>query len=229
MDGKCRRCGAPCPNNVIYCSTDCTRLADEESRKPPEGIIGKWSRSPLCNMASVFRFSSLPVHHRESVAEHTYYVVHLAWVLAMDIQRRGTTVAFETLFARALVHDLDESLTGDIIRPFKHSSPELFEALTKGAREMFARRYQSLPGGTEVRDLWEGAKDNLLEGRIVDFADVWSVYLYLYREVMLGSIFAREKLKLIQSRVEGHNWIHPITSYAFELAEEIGRLLEEVT
>lgn len=195
----------------------------------PVGIIERWSRSPLCNMASVFRFSALPVHHRESVAEHTFYVSILALILAQDLIKRELKVNTNVLLQRCIAHDLDESLTGDIIRPFKHSDPELHQRIQTAAEDEIGTQYAQLPGGKSIFKAWREAKSDDIEGRILDFADVWSVYLYFYREARLGNRFAKDKLVLIQERVTSHNWIHPINMYAFELSCEIGRLLEELS
>jgi 5'-deoxynucleotidase YfbR-like HD superfamily hydrolase len=205
-------------------------MHDTEMGPPePTGVIGKWSRSPLCNMASVYRFSSLPVHHKETVAEHTFYVSTLSLILANDILERGFPVDTGLLLQRCAAHDLDESLTGDIIRPFKHSDPDLHRMLQVAADNAMRNRYATLPGGDVLHDAWREAKCSDTEGQILDFADVWSVYLFMYREVRLGNDFAVEKLRIIQRRVDEHDWETPITVYAFELSHEIGSLLEEVS
>lgn len=192
------------------------------------GIIQKWSQSPLGDMASVFRFSALPVHHRESVAEHTFYVSFFALVIARDCILRGCEVNVTILLQRCITHDLDESLTGDIIRPFKHSSPELRDLIHESASAEMAEQYSDLPGGTNIFTAWSEAKADGVEGLILEFADVWSIYMYLRREALLGNRFAQDKLHLIQTRMGEANWIYPVYTYAHELSVEVGELLEEL-
>lgn len=81
----------------------------------------------------------------ESVAEHTFRVALLALVLGPD---RG--VDRERCVAMALVHDLGESIVGDIT-PFDGVAPE-----EKRRRERQAMvRLSELAGAPELLALWE--------------------------------------------------------------------------
>lgn len=65
---------------------------------------------------------------------------------------------------------------------------------------------------------WQSAKDDSIEGRIVDFADVWSVWLYLRREVDMGNRIAERKIALVAQRVDETKWHELVQPYADAMA-----------
>jgi 5'-deoxynucleotidase YfbR-like HD superfamily hydrolase len=204
--------------------------------KQAEELLTRWMKSPLPKMANVIRFSSFEFHHRESVAEHTFFVMFLAWVLARHIEEVGLDdykcavdsnikrpvppeIDYQTLLEKGLFHDVDESITGDIIRPFKYSSVDLKKELELSSLMVVESEYGGMPGGGPGVMLgWQSAKDETLEGRLIDFADVWSVWLYLRREVDMGNRVAERKIQLVAKRVENADWHHLIKPYARAMA-----------
>jgi 5'-deoxynucleotidase YfbR-like HD superfamily hydrolase len=185
-------------------------------------FIHDWSKSPLPSMSDVYRFSSLPVHNLESVAEHSFYVAALSYVFGLEMEIvLGEEINREVLLTRCIFHDIDESLTGDIIRPFKHSSDHVAATLAAAAMEAVDATYRKLSGGNAVACAWENAKDNTVEGHILGFADVWSVQLYLAKEFKLGNRYARAKLVLLVQRIEGWKWPDYIQPYAEALVDII--------
>lgn len=220
------------PNCTYVTETDpvpmCSCGAD--SPRPAEELLTRWMASPLPCMATVIRFSSFAFHHRESVAEHCFYVMFLSWVLAQHIQEMnnepmccgedtGVAIDYTKLLEKGLFHDLDESITGDIIRPFKYSSEDLRRELTLASVAAVEDQFASMPGGGPTTMLtWQSAKDDSIEGRIVDFADVWSVWLYLRREVDMGNRIAERKIALVAQRVDETKWHELVQPYADAMA-----------
>jgi len=192
-------------------------------------LLTKWMDSPMDRMALVYRYSSFPQHQRESVAEHTYFVMQLSWILAQHIEERendgdgATMIDYALLLEKGLFHDIDESITGDIIRPFKYSSMKLNEEMTRASIKVLEENYSELPGGGSIlMDRWRTAKDLIsLEGRIIDFADVWSVWLYLRREVALGNRAAATHLNIVAKRIENTDWHERIEPYASAMSAMI--------
>ena len=87
------------------------------------------------------------VAHPESVADHSWRLALLALVLA---PRADGPLDRERCVAMALVHDLAESLVGDIT-PYDGVPPE-----EKRRREEEAmRRLDALAGGAGLMELWE--------------------------------------------------------------------------
>jgi 5'-deoxynucleotidase YfbR-like HD superfamily hydrolase len=180
-------------------------------------FLRKWMKSPLSQMALVYRYSSFPIHHRESVAEHTFFVQFLSWILAQHIVETDNSVKinFRTLLEKGLFHDLDESITGDVIRSFKHSNELLHKTMLAVSTAVVQMNYGDMPGGgSYIRREWQSSKDNTLEGCLIDFADVWSVWLYQYRETLMGSVSARNHLHLVATRIDEAKWHPRILPYA---------------
>lgn len=73
----------------------------------------------LLQLSYVKRWIVAPVHREQSVAEHTFRVIALAE--ALWLAHSTYTVPVE-LYRRALYHDADECLTGDIPGPAKDRS-----------------------------------------------------------------------------------------------------------
>lgn len=107
------------------------------------------------------------VQPAESVADHTYGVALTALFLADLIDE---SVHRERLLILALLHDLAESVTGDIPTPagrfFPPGAKEKLEA------QAVASLLQDWPAGQDYVELWqEYAEASTVEGRLVRDAD----------------------------------------------------------
>lgn len=149
---------------------------------------------PVSRMSHVTRYSSFPVHRRENVAEHSWWVCFISYLISEDLNCSWAAdpdddrkINTGVLLSRALVHDLDESLSGDLIRSFKYSDPDLREAVRLAAeRNMKELTSKMSPVGAGVLDDWRSAKKDP-EGDIVAFADMVSVVLYCREEYIGGN------------------------------------------
>ncbi len=81
------------------------------------------------NMACISRFSQSHLAKDESVLEHTAWVSLIAYRMAIELNAAGENLLIGMLLEKALVHDVDEVITGDIPRPTKYAYPELTEAM----------------------------------------------------------------------------------------------------
>lgn len=143
----------------------------------------------------VVRFSICPRVHDESVAEHSFYTAYIAMMIAVDIHRghlangdsRGR-VDIGLVVSRALMHDMDESYSGDFIRMFKHSSPEVKNAIDSASEGFMKKFTHTVANGAEwVFNLWKEAKDTSIEGLIVSLSDFLSVVSYVVQEINAGN------------------------------------------
>ncbi len=86
-----------------------------------------------------------------------------------------------------MLHDLDESRSGDFQRPFKYSDETLKHELDKAAeREMKTLLHPLLVSVQSRRSaltVWTLAKDTTREGCIVALADFLGVLSYLWQEI----------------------------------------------
>lgn len=138
------------------------------------------------------RFSTCQRLHSENVAEHSYYVafysmVIVDWVNANSAEA-GIPVEIDlgTVLSYALLHDLEECITGDLPRAFKYSLPEVATVL-HDAGELAMHRIMSevVPDfADEYVQEWTAAKDEAtIDGCIVRFADYLAVLSYMVCEL----------------------------------------------
>ncbi len=137
-------------------------------------------------LSHVYRFSSLPCSRREAVSEHSWYVTFYAYCIGKELLSRGLLVDLGVLLSRAMLHDLDESHTGDFLRIVKYGHPALKGALDSIAEAMMKKLTCEI--GIEFRDDWKNAKAPDLEGFIVEVADFARVVSYIIEEVRSGNM-----------------------------------------
>lgn len=178
-------------------------------------MIRSWTDLPWFRLAAIFRYSTLPTIHRESVAEHTCFVALNSYAIALDLRRRGFKIDIEQVLRSAVVHDIDEALTGDFIRTFKYSDAELTRTIKEATRKLMV----SLPLPPETLADWNEAKAWTLEGQVVHFSDLWSLCQFATREIRLGSEFGRELLSRGEEVLKETKWMPEIITYVTELRE----------
>lgn len=135
------------------------------------------------------RYSNRAVLKRENVAEHTFHTMFYAWVIALDMQSQWEAkLNIEILLVRCLVHDLEECITGDVIRDLKHADPEITRLIEIQGLKAIQSMEKSLGMESGKLELpWSDAKVDDLEGQVVRVADCLSVVSYLIGEYTLGN------------------------------------------
>jgi 5'-deoxynucleotidase YfbR-like HD superfamily hydrolase len=170
----------------------------------------------------VNRYSTCRVNHKETVAEHSYFVGLYAALIGTWVTRQGIPVAWGLLMMRTMVHDMEEACSGDWPRHFKHSDDDLAANLDRVAKIAITRMSTRLIGenpDSVIISLWEHAKDGTPEGRIVSFADFLSVLSYVSQEHMSGNVFAMEHVQHLDDYFEGFknagfDFIRPLVDQA---------------
>jgi len=138
---------------------------------------------------TVERFSVYKCHFREDVAQHSYMTALYAMILADLEKRRGRSVDVEKLLRMALLHDAEESRTGDIHHPFKHQDPAFTKTIDDRALQWFNDLMSSLPDELaaayiKVRKAEQGQST---EATLVKAADKLEALLWAYEEYLLGN------------------------------------------
>jgi len=154
----------------------------------------------------VNRFSTCRILNPETVAEHSFFVAYYALLLARwctaQISVHCLPLNQEKLLARALFHDIDEAVTGDVPRPFKYSDDDLKHKLdivaAKGVKKITSKLWGESPIGHGMFEDWKDAKDDTLEGRILEFADFLSVLSYIYEEIRASNTIMQEHIAGMQ-------------------------------
>ena len=144
------------------------------------------------SLAHVTRFNSLPQNFPESVAEHSFFVAYFVVLLGQVLKDKGVACNLERTMSMALIHDIEEKFSGDILSPFKHYSPEITEAIRSVNKEVIPYSFEGLPEkiSEHCEQLWkeENAGDSI-EAQIVKVADKLSLIAKCSEEVKVGNTF----------------------------------------
>ena len=144
-----------------------------------------------------------------SVAQHSFYMALYGMVFAKiendriweeqensedggdTLQADSNYYNVENVVCKALCHDLEESVTGDILFPMHNDHPDfkviLDQIRNKSAEEIL---FEELP--KLVRDdllyNWKTAKDSSKEGNLIACMDKFEIVLYALTEFELGNM-----------------------------------------
>jgi len=154
-------------------------------------IVEEILQSELTNLNHVHQFQTQPILKSVSVAQHSYWVALYALVLHDQLFQMTDR---ETVLALALVHDLEEVVSGDINTVFKHRDPDMLQSLQVNAgqalRELLYHDHVEEPL-VGWYDLWE---DSANEGEgywkehlVVKLADLMAATQTLITEIKLGN------------------------------------------
>lgn len=145
----------------------------------------------VTRLRNVIRFNNCQRQHDESVAEHTFYVTFYAMVLADWFESEYhpiPSINHTQLLKMCILHDFEESISGDIPRNFKHFRPELRDQLHSAASTIFDRVVKHLQSSAMYKMFWRKQKDNTLEGLILGLADFMATVSYISLEVDRGNV-----------------------------------------
>ncbi|MCG8433046.1 MAG: HD domain-containing protein [Gammaproteobacteria bacterium] len=171
-------------------------------------------------MSHVYRYSSVPVVRKENVAEHSWYVAFYAMLIGQALARDGHEVDFGLLLSRALVHDVDESHTGDFLTYIKYGHPGLKRALDETSAKMIRKIEEDLNLRDSLMDFWTLAKADDIEGHIIRVVDLARVASYVWEEIRMGNKHIAHILPDCKSHVETFiRQYHdsPVTPYAHKV------------
>lgn len=142
-------------------------------------------------LSSIDRFTMEKLFSRESVLEHVGMVALFTLALTVELNARGADVDQAKALARAICHDLDEIVTGDVARPTKYANRrsvlmfgELSQlAIAKVANDLVHGDLEKFSDA--VREHFTLAKTNDREGAVVALADILAVVAKVRDEVVL--------------------------------------------
>jgi len=127
-----------------------------------------------------------------SVAEHSFYTALYAMVFAhMENERlKEESYNLNLVLQKALVHDLEESETGDILFPLHNDNPEfkkILDFIRNKCVDLIV--FEELPDMSRNKCVtaWKTAKDDSLEGQLVACMDKFEILIYAISEIDLGN------------------------------------------
>ncbi len=157
-----------------------------EAYEKPQPPFLKTLFSVVTDMSAVQRFSRVRMAHPEHVLAHTGMVCVFAYAIGRKLQALRPANDPEYLdmgkvMCRAVVHDMDETITGDIVRPTKYYSAAIRKELA-GLESVGINNISTALGLHVLTADWMKAKDGR-EGYIVKLADLLAAVCTVWVEV----------------------------------------------
>ena len=152
-------------------------------------------------LRNVDRCSTLPKFRPNTVDSHSYYFCLMCMVLG-EIENHMSDAEEKPniglMIRRGLVHDLEESLTGDILFTTHQASRSFRQELLNlrhkiATEELFSDlwMHEGRHFG-KFSKLWETAKDETPEGRFLYYVDKLELLFVANEELKMGNIYFKE-------------------------------------
>lgn len=197
-------------------ATDLTSLGWPNTDPDYRLYVREMLRGGPIRLRYVPRYSTCRVNHRETVAEHSFYVCLYAALIGQWLQTNPQCIGrnlgepqwlqhrlnWELLMVRASIHDLEESMSGDMPRHFKYATTALLEAHEAAALagfDLMISKLVSPQWASRLRHNWMLAKDSRLEGKVIAFADYLSVLAFIAQEYESGNRNAFEHAEQLRA------------------------------
>lgn len=143
--------------------------------------------SPLMNLDHTFRYSGTKLVESESLSQHITDTIMMGLKIIDEINTRYGEIKLspEEYVMKAVYHDLEEVITGDIPRPLKYYNEATLESMRdvadSVAESLFDKEFHS---DYPHYDVWSNAKDHA-EGLILKIVDNLVVVNKVIKEVSL--------------------------------------------
>lgn len=187
------------------------------------------------NLRYVKRFSTCRTTLTESVAEHSFYTaLYSLFIAEYCLYRYPDSITINGVYhcvVKALMHDIEEQYTGDIVRPVKHHDKKLGTIMNAYSYLVLTDFFQRITDRSTIQNnlfnYWKDAKSEDYIGRIVTFADVLSVIAYLYQEKNGGnSLIIKNTVSLLtyfneKFRTDDYSFIKNLVDQAYEVLNEL--------
>ena len=141
----------------------------------------------LKSMSNIQRFALHPCIKPQSVSEHSYRVAMLALIIAMQYRDKRLNsdrlprLDISEVLIKALLHDCEESINGDIPYDTKRANKKFFDKL-----ERCTIKNDLFNENEELKKFCLNNKKGLT-GFVVELADMLEMAMYAREEIALGN------------------------------------------
>lgn len=145
--------------------------------------------NPMRNLNNITRYSGVFCMKPESDGYHTIDMMSMCMMIADLIESKLSRYEIEIkldrkdLIYRCYLHDMDESLMGDIQRNIKYYNSEIYSSITKVVNEIMELSFS----GDIVDDIQSSKDPDSLNGLIVKMCDTLQSSMKIYEECKLGN------------------------------------------
>lgn len=136
--------------------------------------------------SDIKRYSRDRLTDTESVLQHIGWVSIFSLIIADHLQSNSNIkIDYEKLFKRVVIHDFDETITGDVPRPTKYYSKEVTQVFKQVEDVGIQKILGGLSVSSSIYDAWKSSKDHTVEGMILKISDLFAVAYMCWLEVLM--------------------------------------------
>ena len=133
-------------------------------------------------MSTIDRYSQTRLINPESVLEHTGFVCFCSLMIGKELEKAGEEINFGSLLIKATLHDIEETITGDIACPTKYWNEDVTTQIKSIEREAAQQVLGRLDPSQGLYLYWLKSKE-YKEGFIVAIADKLAVVYKAQQEI----------------------------------------------
>lgn len=145
----------------------------------------------ICKLTSTPRFNGSYLVQPQSGADHAFRTAMIAMQIVDHYnasKKEKDQISREEVVIKALIHDVEESVIGDLPTPVKYITPEFRESVRiveEKAMQDFVLK-DAGPNSEEYYDLWLNAKKEA-SGKIIKIADKLEGFIKIHFEISQGN------------------------------------------
>lgn len=135
-------------------------------------------------LSSTNRFSQAALAKPENVLEHSGMVTLISLNIAKRLYIEGFDVDIGIVLEKAILHDIEESETGDVSKPSKYFSKELRTEFNRLEQKVANSIFNDAGTGI-LLNTWTCSKDQTHSGKIVSFVDTLCALIKFHDEICI--------------------------------------------
>jgi putative hydrolases of HD superfamily len=125
-----------------------------------------------------FLYSGFKINEADSVAAHSYNVAMFAYIMATELKKSGWNINPDKTLKIAMMHDIGESITGDIGTYAKELARDRFDKVEKDAVKLLIRNLSAKE--KLMKYFREYQKLSSIEAQVVKFVDTLDAFVQAF-------------------------------------------------
>jgi 5'-deoxynucleotidase len=177
--------------------------------------------NPMMRATDIKRYSGTYISTDEDIMQHTAQISLLSYLIGLKLIELGENLDIGVLLEKSLLHDIDETLTGDVPRPVKYYNKIVLKNMKKMASDSVSLLCEGLlefdhsDSKLRISNMIETSKEGP-EGLVVGIADILVVVYKSYEEIVLMN-----NKKFVKVLVDLRTYVHDLRSKLKSHKEEL--------